>query len=209
MDVTAGIGFKVVDADNVLAIDPLVAGLATKSPGGTVRPTAERDFARTFAAINVEPHVPLEVRRGFLFARNAMCYGYWCYGMLTLGAQQRLRVADDALAYAERGIAKRLTFADRIRKLVELGDIPAEDEIRWDGVRNLRNSATHQKFQQIWSPGMAGQMVSTVATLLARVTWRLSAPIEIGQDTAEPKDSVLRRASGPSSRLQGRAEPVE
>jgi hypothetical protein len=180
-----------VDATNVLAIDPIVASLATMRPDGTIEPTAERDFARTFAAIDIEPHVPLEVRRGFLFARNAMCYGYWCYGMLTLGAQQMLRVADDALGYAvrERGISKRLTFADRICKLVELGAIPAEDEIRWDGVRNLRNSATHQKFQQIWSPGVAGQMVSTVATLLARVSWPHSEPGETAEDTADPGDS--------------------
>lgn len=166
-------GFKIVDAENVLAVDPIVAGLATMAPDGTIRPTAEDDFVRVFAAIDVKPHVPFEVRRGFMFARNAMCYGYWCYGMLTLGAQQMLRVADDALAHVarERGHTDRLNFADRIRKLVEVGDIPLEDALTWDGVRNLRNSATHQRFQQIWSPGMAAQMISTVATLLDRVAW--------------------------------------
>ena len=95
-------GFKVVDATNVLAIDPLVGGLATMRPDGTIEPTAERDFAHTLAAIDIKPHVPLEVRRGFLFARNSMCYGYWCYGMLTLGAQQMLRVADGFEKRAER-----------------------------------------------------------------------------------------------------------
>lgn len=193
MNASGRLGFKVVDAENVLTIDPVVADLATMSSDGTTRPMTQQDFARAFAAINLDASVPTEVRRGFLFTRNALCYGYWCYGMLTLGAQQMLRVADDALAFAvrERGITKRMTFADRIRKLVELGDIPAEDEIRWDGVRNLRNSATHQRFQQIWSPGMARQMASTVAILLARVAWPIPEQSEAGQSPSDREDSSV------------------
>ncbi len=176
LDETGGLGFKVVDGENVLRPDPLMEALATMDATG-IRPILETDFARTFAKIEIDAGVPLEARRGFLFARNAMCYGYWCYGLMTLGMQQMMRVADDALAHAvrERGYAKRMSFADRIRKLIALGDIPADDEARWNALRNLRNSATHQTFQQIASPGQAAQMASTVAALLARVAWHTPA----------------------------------
>jgi hypothetical protein len=174
MDETGRLGFKVVDENNVLDADPIVTMLATMTPDGSIRPTESGDFIRRFAEIDVEPHVPHEVQRGFLFARNAMCYGYWCYGLMTLGGQQMLRVADDALAHAliGRGVEKRLPFAERIRRLIAFGDIPADDETKWDALRRLRNSATHQKFQQIWSPADAVRMASTIATLLARVAWR-------------------------------------
>jgi hypothetical protein len=90
-----------------------------------------------------------------------------------------LRVADDALAHAliGHGVEKRLPFAERIRRLLEFGDIPADDGTKWDALRKLRNSATHQKFQQIWSPADAVWMASTIATLLARVSWSNGASV--------------------------------
>jgi hypothetical protein len=141
---------------------------------GSPRPIAYDDFARNFSAIRIEEDVPHEVRRAFLFARNAMCYGYWCYGLMTLGTQQMMRVADDGIALAarERGLPKRLTFVDRLRNLIALGVVPAEDEFRWDVLRRLRNNATHQEFQQILTPPDAARMTATVAHLLARVAWR-------------------------------------
>lgn len=178
MNEKAPIGFKVIDEHNVLEPDPIMEMLATMTADGAIRPAESRDFVRNFAKIDVEPHVPYEVRRGFLFARNAMCYAYWCYGLMTLGAQQLLRVGDDALthALAAHGINKdRMTFADRIKKLVAIGAIPPEDSPKWDAVRRLRNSATHQKFQQIFSPADAFRLTTTIAALLARVSWHSDA----------------------------------
>jgi hypothetical protein len=173
MDRTSEMGFKVVTVDNVLEMDPTLEMLAMQTEGGIIRALQPDDFTRHFTAIDLAPQVPLEVRRAFLFARNAMCYGYWCYGILTLGSQQMLRVADDALAHAlrMRGIEKRASFKERISRLVTLCDIPAEDKIRWDALRNLRNGATHQSFQQIHSPTDAVRLTTVIAELLGRVTW--------------------------------------
>lgn len=184
VDETGGLGFKVVDGDNVMRPDPIMEALATMDATG-IRPIAQTDFARTFAVIGIDAGVPLDVRRGFLFARNAMCYGFWCYGLMTLGAQQMMRVADDGIARASRehGLPKRLTFAERLGRLVALGAVPAEDEARWNALRRLRNNATHQESQQILTPANAAQMTTTVATLLARVSWRA---LEDVTNVAEP-----------------------
>ena len=173
VDETGGLGFKVVDGENVMRPDPIMEALATMDATG-IRPIAQTDFAHTFAAIGIDAGVPLDVRRGFLFARNAMCYGFWCYGLMTLGTQQMMRVADDGIARAarEHGLPKRLTFAERLSRLVALGAVPTEDEPRWNALRRLRNNATHQESQQILTPANAAQMTTTVATLLARVSWR-------------------------------------
>jgi hypothetical protein len=190
VDETGGMGFKVVDGDNVLQPDPLMEALATMDPAG-IRPIRQGDFARTFATIDIDAGVPLETRRAFLFARNAMCYGYWCYGLMTLGTQQMMRVADDAIARAarERDIVKRLTFSERLRRLVVQGIVPPEDGARWDALRRLRNNATHQRSQQIISPSEAARMTAEVAELLARVEW-LAPPPTSEMQPGEPQPEL-------------------
>jgi hypothetical protein len=64
------------------------------------RASVDVNYATMLTAINLSSKAPLEVRRAFLFTRNAMCYGYWYYPLFTIATDQLLRIADFAATEA-------------------------------------------------------------------------------------------------------------
>jgi hypothetical protein len=176
METRPHLGFKAVTSENVLEVDPVVATMATMDHRtGIVRPQTPDDWVPFVVAVELSANVPHEVRRAFTLAQHAMCYAHWYYPMLTLGADDLLRVADFAAAEAarEHGIRAR-TFEQRIGRLVSAGVIPHEDEPLWTALRAARNSATHPAFQHIYGFSHALHILNAVREVIDRI--KLSSP---------------------------------
>jgi hypothetical protein len=114
------------------------------------------DWAREFLAVELEDHVPEHIRELFAVARGAMLYGWFFYPMFLMGEQQMYRVVEAAATtrYQQlQGPKGKPTFKQTVEWLIERQVIPAEDEDRWDAVRQLRNAASHPDRQSVMPPG--------------------------------------------------------
>ena len=170
-----GYGFKLVDETNVLIPDDVFKALVTIDEDGP-RPVAPADTMQALQEVRLEKSVPLNVRRAFQMALGAMAYAYWYYPLLTLAAQQILRVADFAsdIFARERGMDLQYSLAARLKALAKDGAVDELQLRRWEGIRRLRNSATHPSFQQIWGPAQAIDVARAVADAINTLPWASS-----------------------------------
>jgi hypothetical protein len=165
-------GFKQITPDNLAQPDPLVLNMWTRE-GAEFRPMTPEDFITPILALSLCDPVPLEVRRAFVFARNTMCYGYWYWPAMTLGAQQILRVADYATDVAGRlnGINARQTFGPRITQLAKVGIIDASRRDAWETLLKLRNMVTHPDWQQTWGLPQTVDAAALAAREIQALRW--------------------------------------
>jgi hypothetical protein len=118
----------------------------------------------------LDPTVPLNIRRLFEIARGTLVYSLMFYPLLTLGTEQTFRVFEAALSTkcADLGApAKVKTFAEKIEWLVKAGAIvDAHEKDRWTAIRHLRNEASHPKDQSIFPPSEALHIVDAAIELI-------------------------------------------
>lgn len=151
-------GFKQITLANWLNPDEILKGFARMSPSGEIRQITSDEYLRDILKPTLAESVPADVRALFEVARGAMVYGYFFYPLYTLAAEQLFRVCESAVAHRCLGLEapnSKRTFKQRIDSLVEEGIIPRSDNIRWDAIRHLRNSASHPERQTIITPGNA------------------------------------------------------
>jgi len=170
-----GPGFKQVTVENWLEPDPLYAGLVNLNRvDGTTSPTTGADWLRFLDYARLSAPVPDVVRRAFDFAAGAVGYSYFYYPLLTLVAQQELRVADFAIdkLFDERAITpKPSTFYDRLVALHRQGLLSDASFHQWDAFRKLRNHSTHPPWQQNWGHAMSLQLVKDIAKAISALPW--------------------------------------
>jgi hypothetical protein len=145
-------GFKRLSLENWLTPDSAWAGVfmsysSSNQCEGFVHDICEKHLADT---------VPLPVRKLFETARGALVYSVVFYPLLTLGAEQLMRVFETAVSMkCERMSAPDIwKFPQKIAWLVKHAAIPKEEEDRWKMVVELRNDASHPKDQKIFDLAM-------------------------------------------------------
>jgi hypothetical protein len=114
--------------------------------------------------------VPQKVIQVFEIARGALIYSWFFYPLATLGMEQCARVAEFAIR--ERCLAisqEQGIFFENIRTLAVAGIISAEDESRWQAVRNLRNNSSHPERLTFTDPGQALTLVHSMVELINRI----------------------------------------
>jgi hypothetical protein len=95
-----------------------------------------------------------------------MAYGIFFYPIYTIGIEQLLRVVESAVGYKCKGmgaLSSEGTFKKKIEWLIESGAIPKSQSVHWEGVRGLRNIASHPKMQSIYMPVEALKFIESVA----------------------------------------------
>lgn len=120
---------------------------------------AER-WAEQFLAVELEQHVPAEVRELWEVARGVLLYGWFFYPLYMLGEEQLRRVADAAVLHRYRQLdgppdeqtGESPSFARRLRWLFDHGHVDRELESRWQATRDLRNLGSHSDFQSLQMP---------------------------------------------------------
>jgi hypothetical protein len=101
-----------------------------------------------------------------------MCYGYFFYPLYTLANEQLFRVAETAVTLkceslsAPKNVRK---FTQKVDYLIAESVIPESEKVRWQGIRGLRNIASHPEDQSIVAPGDALHSLHQIAAIINRL----------------------------------------
>jgi hypothetical protein len=148
--------FKRLTIENWAEPDPVNAHFARLSPVVGPVPMTGDAWARAFLAVELSPGVPDEIRDLFEAARGAMLYGWFFYPLFRLAEEQVYRVLEAAARTRYRefaGAKAQPSFHEAVSWLTRRGAIAPADEVRWRAVRELRNDASHPKYQSVMPPG--------------------------------------------------------
>jgi hypothetical protein len=164
-------GFKNITRENWLDPDPILAGFVKLTPRGPEQITSD-DLLADILEPRLSETVPREVRALYEVARGAMCYGYFFYPLYTLTYEQLFRVAETAVTIKCRSLSaptNMRTFAGKVDFLIAKSVIPAGEKIRWEGIRGLRNIASHPETQSIVAPGDALHQLRQIAVIINKL----------------------------------------
>jgi hypothetical protein len=163
-------GFKKLTADNWQRSDETTE-LWRKV---TAFAETEDEWAANLLAPTLDSKVPPEIGKLLEVARGAMMYSWYYYPLATLGMEQCYRVMEAGvrLRCELAGIpTRRITaggkewlnsFEENISALKSGNIIPSGDGTKWEAMRNLRNSASHPELRQVFDPGQAEGMLSSI-----------------------------------------------
>ena len=158
-------GFKRLTVANWLAVDPAWRGVLMSSS----LPNPSDAWVNYITRIELDPTVPLTIRRLFEMARGSLAYSLMYYPLLTLGAEQIFRVLETAASAKCEALSappKVKTFEKKIDWLLTHGALTIEQQARWHAIRHLRNEASHPQDQSIILPGMALSALEVAVELI-------------------------------------------
>jgi hypothetical protein len=157
-------GFKRLSLETWLTVDAAWQGVfmsysSRSQPEGFVFDICQK---------NLSEAVPLPVRKLYETARGALAYSVVFYPLLTLGAEQLLRVIDSATLHkCEQMNAPDIgKFFQRIEWLRKHKAIPESEEPRSKQVVELRNQASHPTDQMIFNLPMALTLLDLTVELV-------------------------------------------
>ena len=158
-------GFKRLTIENWLLVDPAWGGVLMPSS----RPDPSEAWVFDIVRSDLDPGVPVNIRRLFEIARGALVYSLMFYPLLTLGTEQMFRVFEASVTEKCKILnapSKVKTFADKIKWLAEQSAIDPQEVVRWAAIRHLRNEASHPSDQSILPPNEALHMVDIAIELI-------------------------------------------
>src|SRR3982074_2627239 len=127
-------GFKRLSLENWLTVDPVWDAFDKSA------------WVRDLLKVNLDPVVPLAIRKLFETARGTLVYSLMFYPLLTIGTERLFRVLEAAATnkcMAMNAPAKLKTFYDKLKWLSQNDTIAKDQYKRWDTSRQLRNSVSH------------------------------------------------------------------
>lgn len=161
------LNFKTLTPENWLEPDPTVSYFKKLSPDtGELEAINRNDWFTRFMQPTLSKKVPEDVVKLYEAARGAMTYGYLFYPLFTLGIAQITRVGECAIRTRCKvdNLPKSKTkkFELMIIALAEQHIIDSEQIMKWNLIRQFRNSSTHQTQQIIMMPQFALRLLKLV-----------------------------------------------
>jgi Domain of unknown function (DUF4145) len=167
-------GYKRLTLENWLTVDPAWSGVVMSSS----QPNPSEAWVYDLIQIELDPVVPLSIRKLFEIARGTLVYSLMFYPLLSIGTEQMFRVFDAAVSAKCKEMkapSKVQRFADRIKWLGEHTVILPEQQSRWTAIRHLRNEASHPTDQSILPPTEA-LMILDIAVELINPLFAMPTP---------------------------------
>ncbi len=158
-------GYKRLTLENWLTVDPAWCGVVMSSS----RPDPSEAWVHDLIQTELDPAVPLPIRKLFEIARGTLVYSLMFYPLLTVGTEQMFRVFDTAVSAkckAMQAPEKIQRFADKIKWLEKQAVISPGQRPRWDAIRHLRNQASHPTDQSILPPAEALTILDIAVELI-------------------------------------------
>jgi Domain of unknown function (DUF4145) len=158
-------GCKRLTLENWLRVDPAWSGVVMSCSRSDPSEAWVHDLIQT----ELDPAVPLPIRKLFEIARGTLVYSLMFYPLLTLGTEQMFRVFDAAVSAKCKEMkapSKVRRFAEKIKWLGERAVISPEQQSRWNAIRHLRNEASHPADQSILPPGEALNVIDIAVELI-------------------------------------------
>lgn len=162
---TRRFGFRLLAVDTWLHVDPAWPGTVMSSS----RPDPSEAWVHDVCQIRLTDRVPDSLQRLFEVARGSYAYSLMFYPLLTLGAEQLLRVVEGAIAFRFKeggGPGSLRRFQNRIDWLGTQGIISPNQQQRFHQVRIVRNSVSHPLDQNMYNPTMALEILEMTAEIL-------------------------------------------
>jgi hypothetical protein len=159
------LGFKELTSENWLIPDTTMRGFVRLSFDGKENSISGEEWLHDILQPKIHETVPIEVRKLFEVAR-VLAYGIFFYPIYTLGIEQLHRVVESAVGFKCKTMSapsKINTFKKKIEWLIEKGAISKSKSIHWEGVRGLRNIASHPEMQSIYMPIDALKFIESAA----------------------------------------------
>jgi len=166
---------KSLSASNFLSPDAASALFVRLGDDGRPVQLTASDWAQTLDRLRLTEAVPDDIRELYDTAVGCLYYGFFFYPLYALGEEQLFRVCEVAAKArcATEGRQTR-TFARAIDALLELGVIKLGQMESWQGLRRLRNAASHPEFQMLTLPGdvvtIADRVRAAIESLFLRNT---------------------------------------
>lgn len=124
--------------------------------------------------------VPREIKGMFEVARGIMIYGWFFYPLLTIGAEQCLRVLEAGaksrcqqlgltVERKRRSGSGPIALYNYIDTLGNNGELSSDDVAQWKLLRSLRNHVSHPSHQDILPPAIPMHMLQNTAEVLNRL----------------------------------------
>jgi len=150
------LGFKQLTIDNWLTPDQVSSIFARFDSEGNTHEISGEEWLQDILKPQLLDTVPKDVKALFEVSRSAMAYGYFFYPLYTLACEQLYRVIESAVSYKCKllGAPPKImgNFEAKIKFLIENSVISEAEKLRWDGIRGLRNIASHPEMQSLGLP---------------------------------------------------------
>jgi hypothetical protein len=167
----SGLGFKNITSENWLEPDSILRGFVKLTPQGPEQITPN-DLLADILGHQLGESVPREVKALYEVARGSMCYGYFFYPLYTLTYEQLFRVVETAVTLKCRSLsapASVQSFVKKIEFLIANSIIPESERLSWQGIRGLRNIASHPECQSIVTPGDALHQLRQITAIVNKL----------------------------------------
>lgn len=150
---TGSSGIKRVTPDNWLRIDPAWSGIYMPHESGD----GSAEWVEYVMNVTMNASVPEHVRTLFATAQGAITYSLLFYPLMAMGCDQIMRIIETA-ARAKctlMGAPSLRKFSRVIEWLTENQVIVGKEAAeRWRLIRELRNDASHPRFQSLYNVAM-------------------------------------------------------
>jgi hypothetical protein len=145
-------GIKCVNPNNWLRVDPAWEGIYMPRESGD----GSAEWVEFVMENTLNLSVPEHVRTLFVTAQGAMAYSLLFYPLMALGCDQIMRIVETAARAKSTlmGAPSMRKFSKVIEWLVDNKVIVGDAIERWKIIRELRNDASHPRFQSMYSVGM-------------------------------------------------------
>jgi hypothetical protein len=141
-------GFKRLSLENWLRVDPVWDAFGVSE--------SSEAWVHDLLKANLDPVVPLPIRKLFETARGTLAYSLMFYPLLNDWHRADFPCSgsyrDKQMYGDERAFKGQKVFDKKIKWLSETGAIGHVQYIRWDAIRQLRNIASHPRDQNIFDP---------------------------------------------------------
>ncbi|MBD8900446.1 DUF4145 domain-containing protein [Rhodanobacter sp. DHG33] len=129
---------------------------------------ARREWVIYAKSVTLSTSAPENVQSLFTTTINALVYSYFYYPLMTLCADQLLRVVETAVQEKckQLGAPAFHTLGSAIDWLIARKIIPHTDCDRWSAMRTLRNFSAHPRSQLIANVAMMRMQVEASAELI-------------------------------------------
>ncbi len=148
--------YKQITLENWTQPDPASTCFVSIHSDGTSSNIKAEQYFSDIMNHTLSKQIPEDIQKLYEVTRGTMTYGYYYYPIFTVAVEQLFRIVESSVSYVCKALsspASIKTFNRKIEWLIETGIIEANEKVRWDGLRSLRNSRAHPKSQMILPPG--------------------------------------------------------
>jgi hypothetical protein len=154
---------------NWLKRDKSMSGFGIIKPDDSYRDKTSSEWFADIYKIKLSNKVPDEIHDLFEVTRGTMTYGFFYYPIYTVSVEQFSRILEAAISLKCQSLnmpASKKTLEKKIDWLSGILEFTDDELSRLTSLRELRNSWSHSKRQNLTMPGQAISFMNITAKVI-------------------------------------------